>query len=384
MTIRALVIDDSVVVRRTVATVLGGADDVEVIGTASDGRLGLRRIEELNPDVVTLDVEMPGMSGIETLAEIRKNWPTLPVIMYSTLTERGAVATLDALALGAVDYATKPSGAPSREEAAQQVRDNLLPLVQMWGRRKAPERPGRPSTPSAPSAASARPATAPEPAVDLRSTRPREITPPTTPLTGAIDMVTIGVSTGGPDALAALLPTLPGSFPVPITIVQHMPAVFTSMLAQRLNKLTPLTVTEAVDGEYAIPGHIYLAPGGIHLKVHKSAGGLMLALSDDPPEQFCRPAVDVLFRTAAAATRGRLLAVVLTGMGHDGLEGCYEVRKEGGDVIVQDEPTSVVWGMPGYVARAGLAAAELPLAEIGMSITQRTLTARARGERAAS
>ena len=359
MTVRALVIDDSVVVRRTVATVLDGAEDIEVVGTASDGRLGLRRIAELRPDVVTLDVEMPGMSGLETLAEVRREWPTLPVIMYSTLTERGAVATLDALSLGAVDYATKPSGATSREDAARQVQDNLLPLVRLWGKTRVGVRPttrrmgnphaaGAVATPTAPAARN----------------------------TGPVQVITMGVSTGGPDALAALVPLLP-PLPVPLLIVQHMPPVFTAMLAQRLDRLCDHPVTEAQDGEPALPGHIYIAPGGQHLQVDRIGTGLRLVLDDGPPENSCRPAVDVLFRSAAAAAPGGVLAAVLTGMGQDGLLGAEVICASGGTVLVQDEDTSVVWGMPGYVARAGLAAAIVPLAGIADELSVRLAGAQA-------
>jgi two-component system chemotaxis response regulator CheB len=352
MKIRALVIDDSVVVRRTVANVLAAADDIEVVGTASDGQLGLRRIADLHPDVVTLDVEMPGMNGLETLAEIRKSWPNLPVIMYSTLTESGASATLDALALGAADYATKPSGARDREEVAAQVRGDLLPLVRMWGRRRVPAGPPR----AAAAARAARP-TAPAllPVPDGRK---------------PIRLVAIGVSTGGPDALAAMLPSIPADLSVPVIIVQHMPPVFTAMLAQRLNGLSGLTVSEAVDGEAAKPGHAYIAPGGRHLEVRRSAAGFTMALTDGPQENSCRPAVDVMFRTASAASSGGVLAVVLTGMGQDGLNGAKVIREAGGPVLVQDEASSVVWGMPGFVARAGLAYAQLPIGEIGAAITR--------------
>lgn len=346
MTVRVVVVDDSVVVRRTVADVLGAADDIEVVGTASDGRLGLRKIADLKPDVVTLDVEMPGMDGLEALAHIRRDHPDLAVIMYSTLTARGAAATFDALSLGAVDYATKPSGAVNREAAANQVRDNLLPLVRLWGHRSAPR----------PRAAS--PVTVVE-----------ETTPVVLP-TGRVDLVVIGVSTGGPDALATLIPAVRADLPVPVVIVQHMPPVFTTMLAQRLDNLSGLHVAEAQDGETARGGNVYLAPGGHHVEVRRGAGGLVLTLSGAAPENSCRPAVDVLFRTAAAATQGRLLGVVLTGMGQDGLIGARHIRTAGGAVLAQDEATSVVWGMPGFVARNDLANRVLPLEQIAPAITR--------------
>lgn len=349
MTVRVLVVDDSVVVRRTVATVLAQTEDIDVVGTAADGRLGLRKVAELNPDVVTLDIEMPDMDGLEMLRHVRRDHPDLPVIMYSTLTERGASATFDALELGAVDYATKPSGLISRDAAETKVRDELAPLVRLWGKRRlGPERRGATALTPAPVAAT-----------------------PTVPLpsrTHQVDLVTIGVSTGGPDALARVIPALRPDLPVPVVIVQHMPPVFTAMLAQRLDQLSPLPVSEAVHGEPASPGHVYLAPGGRHLEVHRLGGYLTLELSDDPPENSCRPAVDVLFRSAVGATGGRMLAAVLTGMGQDGLEGARVVHAAGGLLVAQDEPTSVVWGMPGFVARAGLGATVLPLEQIAPAI----------------
>lgn len=353
MTIRVLVVDDSVVVRRSIANVLDQFDDIDVIGTASDGRLGLRRIEELRPDVVTLDIEMPGMDGLEALAHIRRDHPRLPVIMYSTLTERGATATFDALALGAVDYATKPTNAPNRDQVSEQLRESLVPLVRLWGVRQA----------RAPRPAVVR--TSPAPATPFRAAQH-----PARPGT-KVEMIVVGVSTGGPDALAALIPTLPADLPVPMVIVQHMPPVFTSMLARRLDQLSPLQVTEAVGGERPQPGHVYVAPGAHHLEITAAAAGPVLAVTDGPAENSCRPAVDVLFRTATDVFGGNLLAVVLTGMGQDGMLGARQVRSAGGAVLVQDEESSVVWGMPGAVVRDDGADAVLPLAEIGMGIAGR-------------
>jgi two-component system chemotaxis response regulator CheB len=370
VTVRVVVVDDSVVVRRTVADVLGEVDDIEVVGTASDGRLGLRKIADLKPDVVTLDVEMPGMDGLEALGHIRRDHPRLAVIMYSTLTERGARATFEALSLGAVDYATKPSGAINRQAAADQIRANLLPLVRLWGGRSAPR------------------ARKLDPVVAESTTLTTRVAPAASVLptrTGQVDLVVIGVSTGGPDALASIVPAIAGDLPVPILVVQHMPPVFTAMLAQRLDNLSQLTVTEAQDGETARPGHLYIAPGGRHLEVHRGAGGLVIMLSDGPPENSCRPAVDVLFRSAAAATSGRLLGVVLTGMGQDGLLGSQLIKAAGGAVLAQDEESSVVWGMPGYVVRADLADRVLPLEQIAPAIVGLAMTSnRAVTDRAAT
>lgn len=400
MTIRVLVVDDSLVVRRSVADILGGEPDIEVVATAPDGYAGLRRIEEHLPDVVTLDVEMPGLDGIGTLREIRRRWPRLPVIMYSTLTARGAATTLDALALGANDYATKPDRPTDRAQATAQVKGALLPIIRLWGDPAARVPPVRvtPTTPvpAAPVPATSVPATpgpatsvpgGPAPAAtvpatgtpaDGRGTAPRAVAPLRSPRPPRL--VVVGVSTGGPDALATLVPALPARLAVPVVVVQHMPPVFTQMLAARLDRTSAITVREAVDGEPALPGHVYIAPGGRHTEVHADAGGpgyLRLALSDGDAENSCRPAADVLFRTASAATAGRLLALVLTGMGQDGREGARGVKRAGGAVLAQDEPTSVVWGMPGFVARDGTADAVLPLPDLAptlVSLTQPVLS----------
>jgi two-component system chemotaxis response regulator CheB len=381
--VKVLVVDDSVVVRRTVASVLDAVEDVEVVGTAADGRMGLRKIDECKPDVVTLDVEMPGMNGIETLREIRKAHPHMPVIMYSTLTERGAEATFEALALGAADYATKPSGATSREEAADQVRSNLLPLVRLWGGRPLGPRQGRIGAPApgniertatlkAPAhhpIAHAAPATSHAHADASLLHGPVKLCAAPA---GAIDLVVIGVSTGGPDALAHFLPMLPADLPVPVAIVQHMPPVFTAMLAKRLDAVSSLSIKEAEHGEFLRKGTVYIAPGGKHLELEGTRLGPKATLNEKPPENSCRPAVDVLFRTATSATAGHLLAVVLTGMGQDGLVGARAVRNAGGTVLAQDEASSVVWGMPGFVARDGTARAVLPLNAIAPEITHLT------------
>ena len=350
MNVRTLIVDDSVVVRRTVATVLEAAGGIEVVGTARDGRVGIEQIERLRPDVVTLDVEMPDLDGLQTLALIRQRWPSLPVIMYSSLTERGADVTLTALMQGANDFATKPAELLDRAAVSRHIEEKLAPLVRAWGGTAA-IRSGVPRDPAPPDRVG-------------NDTRPA----PAAVRASETDLVVLGVSTGGPDALATVVPQLPGGLSAPVVIVQHMPAVFTAMLARRLDAISTLSVSEVTEAVELRPGHVYLAAGGRHVVVGRTANGLRVMPDDGPPEQSCRPAVDVLFRSAATATGSRTLAVVLTGMGQDGLDGSGHIRRAGGRIVVQDEQSSVVWGMPGYIARAGLADSVVPLNAVAAAI----------------
>ena len=356
--IRVLIVDDAVVIRRLVGDVLGSDPDIEVVGTAANGRIALQKITQCNPDVVTMDVEMPDMNGIETVREVRKTWPKLPVIMFSTLTERGGAATLDALAAGASDYVTKPANVGSVTAGLEAVRRDLIPKIKaLAGRVSLP--PPRAAVAPVPVPAAKAPApVAPFPAV--RGTGG-----------GGIDILTIGVSTGGPNALAAMLPSLPKSLPVPVVIVQHMPPMFTRLLAERLNAQCGLEILEGQAGLPVVPGRVYIAPGDYHMVLERQGTRHVLALNQAPPENSCRPAVDVLFRSVVEHFGGRTLGVILTGMGQDGLRGCELIREAGGQVLAQDEATSVVWGMPGFVARAGLADRVLPLDMIAAEITRR-------------
>lgn len=337
--IRVLVVDDSVVIRRLLANTLELEPGITVAGTAANGYLALSRIEALRPDLVTLDIEMPEMDGLSVLRELRLRWPRLPVIMFSTMTERGALATLDALAAGASDYVTKPANMGSVGQAMERIRADLVPRI----RALCPGRgDGGTVAPRAP----------------IVRSRPA---PP-------VEVVVIGVSTGGPNALAAVLPALPNRFPVPLVVVQHMPPVFTRLLAARLDAIGAVAVTEAAAGDRLCPGAALIAPGDQHLLVERTAAGVIVRLNREPPENSCRPAVDPLFRSAAAAYGAGVLAVVLTGMGSDGLRGAEAVVGAGGRVWVQDEATAVVWGMPGFVARAGLAERVLPLDHIASAL----------------
>lgn len=355
--IRVLVVDDSVVIRRLLTDVIQGDPELEVAATAPNGRIALAKIPQINPDVVTLDIEMPEMDGLETLVELRKTYKRLPVIMFSTLSQRGAVVTLDALSKGADDYSTKPANVGSVNASLQMVRNDLLPKIKIHYQRSLGERSaGRSSAapPSGPSLRTLAPLVKPRPRLDS--------------LWAPIEVVVIGVSTGGPAALAAVLPALPANFPLPIVVVQHMPPIFTRQLADRLNLHCELHVREAAPGDRLHAGGVWIAPGDFHVAIRRSGDGLALQLNQDPPENSCRPAVDVLFRSAVEACGPHVLGVVMTGMGQDGLRGCQHIREVGGRVLVQDEATSVVWGMPAAVAHAGLADGVEPLERLAPRI----------------
>ena len=359
--IRVLVVDDSVVVRRLVTDALSGAPDIEVVGSAANGRIALTKVDQLAPDVVTMDIEMPEMDGIEAVRALRATGRRLPIIMFSTLTERGAAATLDALGAGASDYVTKPANVGSVQESLARVADQLLPkiraLVPVPGLSVTQGRT-RPS-PGGPGAPGSRPAPAPTTPITMRDE----------PAGRVVRAVVIGSSTGGPEALSRVLTGLAAPLPVPVLVVQHMPPLFTRQLAARLDRQGPSTVVEVVGGEEMVPGTVYIAPGDFHLEVRRSARGASTVLTQSPPVNFCRPSVDVMFRSAERVFGGDLLAVVLTGMGSDGRAACADIVAAGGTVVVQDEATSVVWGMPGAVATAGLAHRVVPLDRVATTIT---------------
>ena len=352
--ISVLVVDDSVVVRRLVTLALEDHEDIEVVGVAANGQIALGKVDQLRPDVVTMDIEMPVMDGIATVRALRKAGHRMPVIMFSTLTERGAAATLDALAAGATDYVTKPSGHGSIGEAVARVANDLVPrIIALAGPHRAAALPARRAT-------TARAAGRPTAAVKLLPFPDR----------GTVRAVMIGSSTGGPEALSRVLRGLAAPLPVPVVVVQHMPPVFTRQLAARLDRLGPSTVVEAAGGEVLVPGTVYVAPGDQHLEVVRSGTVVRTRLHQGPPVNYCRPSVDVLFDSAAAAYGGDQLAVVLTGMGADGRGGVEKILAAGGRVVVQDEGTSVVWGMPGAVATGPGAHAVLPLDEVAPAVVR--------------
>jgi len=348
--VRILIVDDSAVIRKLLSDLLSSDPEIVVAGTAGNGSRALARIPEVKPDLITLDIEMPGMDGLETLVEIRKLYPKLPVIMFSALTERGGTATLDALARGASDYVTKPSANETVESSHERVREELMRKIKSLCAAGQPRQGAGPP----PILVSAVPAP---------QTR--------------IDVVAIGASTGGPNALTELIPGFPADFPVPIMIVQHMPALFTRLLAERLNTLSPLEVQEGKAGQKLQRGQVWVAPGDHHMTVARKGADFVLGINHDPAENSCRPAVDVLFRSVAQTYGANVLAVVLTGMGTDGTRGSAVIREAGGAVIVQDEASSVVWGMPGSVVAANLADRIYPLTGIGPEVVRRVSMRRA-------
>ena len=350
--IRILIADDSAVMRSLLRAVVSSDAGLEVAGTAADGEAALGAIETLRPDLVLLDVEMPVMDGLVTLRKLRARGHRMPVIMCSSLTQRGAKVTIEALAIGASDYVAKPAGQSGRETAMQTLTQDLIPKIQALTSQPQLALPGAARIPL------------------LGPMAPFKAQPVESIPTALV----IGVSTGGPAALDILLPGLPANFPLPVLIVQHMPELFTKLFAERLNGRCPLQVREAVEGEPVCAGSMYIAKGNWHMEVLSGARiGLpaTLHLSQGPPENHCRPAADVLFRSAAAVYGAGVLAVVLTGMGADGTRGSADIREAGGEVIAQDEASSVVWGMPGNVVAANLADHIYPLGGIAPEVVRR-------------
>jgi two-component system chemotaxis response regulator CheB len=287
---------------------------------------------------------MPEMDGLETLRHIRRDYPQLRVIMFSTLTDRGAAVTLEALSLGADDYVTKASNEGSLDRSMARLREELVPKIKQFFRLAAA-------------------VVSPSPAPEVNLVVPRNIASSPS-LRQRPKIVVIGVSTGGPAALGAILPELPASFPLPILLVQHMPPLFTRLLAERLQSICHVPVAEATDGACVEPGKILVAPGDFHMKVVAGAAGVRVCLDQTPPQNSCRPAVDALFTSVSSVYGGAVIAAVLTGMGQDGLRGAEVLKAQGASILAQDEASSVVWGMPGAVVNAGLADRVLPLNRI--------------------
>ena len=359
--IRVMLVDDAVVVRGLFARWVEAEPDLEVVATLRTGRDAVNQLERVDPDVVVLDVDMPELDGIAALPLLLEKKRDLVVIMASTLTRRNAEISLRALSLGAADYIPKP-GSNREVSASTAFRRDLIEKIRQLGLRAKRLRHGIKARVSRPakSAPSIVPATEEIAPLQLRQ---MPLTPPR--------VLVIGASTGGPQALNRLVVQIDTVIQrAPVLITQHMPPTFTAVLAEHLARVSKFPVREATDGEEVNAGAIYLAPGGKHMKVERRDGTAVIAIDDGPMVNFCKPAVDPLFASAAQVWGNKVLALVLTGMGSDGLAGAKEIVAAGGYVIAQDEETSVVWGMPGQVTTAGLCSAVLPLPEIGGRITR--------------
>ncbi len=420
--IRVLVVDDSAVVRRVIGDIIKSEPGMSLAGTAVDGADGLEKIKELKPDLVTLDLEMPVMGGLDVLSALRKQRSQVPVIVVSSLTLKGSAPTLEALARGASDYVSKPTSSGDPRTPRSDIRGELVPRILALGSRRGPvSRPSTGSTRPAPTrpatrtGSGTRPTSSISPSERLRQSRQerpssggsasgvsategrprtgrdgREATTrqakpvlpsqarsqrqPTTRARPAIlppKAVVIGSSTGGPAALEQVFSAIRTPLNVPMFIVQHIPAEFSAMLAKRLHAASAMTVVEAIAGQTPEPGTVYVAPGGRHMVLKKNKRRVIIELTDTPPVNSCRPAVDVLFQSSAEVYGANQLAVILTGMGQDGLDGCRTLFPLGVPIIAQDEETCVVWGMPRFVAEEGLADEIVPLPDVAGRIVAR-------------
>lgn len=371
--IRVMVVDDSAVVRGLETRLLEADPQIKVVASVGNGQLALQTLDRHEVEVVILDIEMPVLDGLSALPKLLERDPTLKVIMASTLTLRNAEISLQALEAGAADYLPKP--AASREISAEGAfKHDLIAKVKALGlaRRRGQQRPGaKPAGTGFAAARTRQEAPVKAPAVSLRQQAPVILRK--APVTAeAVDVIAIGSSTGGPQALFAVLGALKGSGPLrqPILVTQHMPATFTTILAGHISRASGMEAHEGQDGEVIKGGQVYVAPGDYHMTVESKGTQKVIRLNQDPPENFCRPAVDPLFRSVARAYGRRTLAVVLTGMGSDGTKGGAMIVEAGGTIVAQDEATSVVWGMPGAIAQAGLCTAVLPIGEIGPYISK--------------
>jgi len=349
--VRVMLVDDSSIARRIMIAAFKGHPEIEVVAAAPTGEAALARLPQVKPDVVILDVEMPGMDGVETLRRIRAQYPKLPVVMFSALTERGAMVTVQALAAGASDYVCKPSAIEGRSSEDVVSKELVPKLLALCGRRSLGKIARSPVGPTSVSAIVPKSLT--------QKARSR------------IEVLVIASSTGGPNALVELLPRLPANLPVPVVLVQHMPPVFTRYLAERIDAAGPLRAVECAGGELLTAGCIFVAPGDYHLQLTRDERGVVTQLTQAEPENSCRPAADVLFRSAAAVYGPNVLGVVLTGMGQDGLVGARAISKAGGQILAQDEASCVVWGMPKAVEQAGLADGVHPLEDLPREIVER-------------
>ena len=361
--IKVLVVDDTIVYRKAVSDVLDEIPGVEVVGVAHNGKIALSKIRTLKPDLLTLDIEMPEMNGIEVLEHLQKEAPEVSAIMVSTLTSEGGDMTMKALELGAFDFLLKPSST-NIADSKKQLRILLTPLIKAF-------QTGRTTVGSMGSR--------PHPTTPIRKTgirqpaaRPATVAGQTVSRRGKSEIIALGISTGGPNALSRMMPMLPADIGVPIVLVQHMPPVFTKSLAGSLNTKCAITVKEAEDGEAIQPNVAYIAPGGKQMKLVASTDGRnrLIKITNDPPENSCKPSVDYLFRSVADYYVGRTTAVIMTGMGSDGTKGLEILKMKGTVVIGQDQASCVVYGMPKAPAEKGLVDVVAPLDRIAAEIVK--------------
>lgn len=369
MKMRVLVVDDTIVYRKIVSDVISAIPGVEIVGTASNGKIALARIKELKPDLITLDIEMPEMNGLEVLEAIRREGLYVGVIVLSSLTAKGSEFTMKALELGAFDFITKPEGI-STEDSKATIERTIVPIFKAFSSKREIQAILKGELKRDPGEASRKPQATPG-------------VPPGTPQAGVTrlrstvartksEVIAIGISTGGPNALMEMLPKIPGDINVPILIVQHMPPMFTKSLAHSLDAKCTLSIKEAQGGEPIHKNVVYIAPGGKQMKVSLGADAStkIIRITDDPPENNCRPSADYLFRSVAHHYYGRATGVIMTGMGNDGTVGLKLMKRNGSVVIAQDETTSVVFGMPKEAIEAGVVDTVAPLSRIADEIVR--------------
>jgi two-component system chemotaxis response regulator CheB len=361
--IKVLLVDDSAVIRKVLGDLIAADSELEVAGTAANGKIALEHIELIKPDIVTLDIEMPEMDGLQPVQEIRTCGSQIPIIMCSSLTAHGASHTLDALAFGANDYVTKPSshGVNTREGVGEELLGKIKGLASPIAQINRTSESGRSATTT----------------TEQESRRHTTVIETGKTPGKSFSAVAISVSTGGPNPLPELIPLLPADLNVPVLLVQHMPPLFTKLLAERLSAQANVPVLEAIDDQEVKAGHVYIAPGGLHMEVKRLLGRTLIVLHDKPPENSCPPAVDVLFRSVAKVYGADSLAAILTGMGQDGLEGCHHIKQAGGTIVAQEREGCAVWGMPGAVVDAGLTSAVISLRDIASAIASNGVVTRA-------
>lgn len=361
MAFRTLIVDDTVIWRKILSDSLSSFPEIEVIGTASNGEIGLRKISNQKPDLVFLDVHMPEMNGIELLKRLNESFPDISVIMMSTDASSSTKATIEALQLGAIDFICKPSDSDLQKNI-EHLKNDIKAILRLLEVRHFTSKKINVSIQSK----------------SVVTCKTNEQTPKTLAIVNKekiknFAICVIGVSTGGPDALNKLIPAIPGTFPLPILLVQHMPPLFTKSLAESLNKKSQLSVKEGVENDDIVPGTVYIAPGGKHMILRMLQGKPVIGLNDEPPENSCRPSVDVLFRSVAAHYNNfGVLAVILTGMGSDGLNGVRSLKRNKCFCITQSESTCVVYGMPRAVDEANLSDLSSPIDSIALEMSSLT------------